>query len=248
MDGFIELTPDMLSSPQGAIELNRMLRALFDTMPGDGNAVKIYKGYGSPEGVVAANAGSIYMRLDGDGTTSKPCSYIKAGTGATGWSQVNVGTTPVSGTVVQVVSTETGEVATGTTVIPLDNTIPQITEGHEYMTLAITPKSATNILRIEVVFNYSSDIGTNTITTALFQNATSDSLACAGLLGGTGSADKMQNLSFSHYMIAGTTSAATFRVRAGASTTGIVTFNGITGARIYGGVLASSITIMEVQV
>ncbi len=51
---------------------------------------------------------------------------------------------------VQVVNTETGAVATGTTVMPADNTIPQNTEGDEYMTLAITPTNTNNKLLIEV--------------------------------------------------------------------------------------------------
>jgi hypothetical protein len=56
-----------------------------------------------------------------------------------------------SGAVVQVVNAVTGSVSTGTTIIPADDTIPQITEGNEYMTLAVTPLSATNKLRIDVV-------------------------------------------------------------------------------------------------
>ena len=51
--------------------------------------------------------------------------------------------------VVQVVNVMDGALATGTTVMPTDDTIPQITEGDEYMSLAITPKNALNILVIE---------------------------------------------------------------------------------------------------
>ena len=47
------------------------------------------------------------------------------------------------GTVVQVVSTGFSAVATGATILPGDDTIPQITEGVEFMTQAITPKSTT---------------------------------------------------------------------------------------------------------
>ncbi len=58
---------------------------------------------------------------------------------------------PISGSLAQApVTTQTGTVATGTTVIPADNTIPQITEGVEFMTLAFTPKIATSRLEIEV--------------------------------------------------------------------------------------------------
>ena len=54
-----------------------------------------------------------------------------------------------AGMCVQIQSTQTGAVATGTTVIPLDDSIPQNTEGDEYMSLSITPSDASNILIID---------------------------------------------------------------------------------------------------
>ena len=56
-----------------------------------------------------------------------------------------------TGAVVQVVNTQTGAVATGTTIMPGDDTIPQITEGNEYLTRTITPTDAANTLLITVV-------------------------------------------------------------------------------------------------
>lgn len=48
------------------------------------NGITIFTGNGSPEGVVTANVGSIYLRLDG---TSGATLYMKeSGTGSTGWS------------------------------------------------------------------------------------------------------------------------------------------------------------------
>jgi hypothetical protein len=43
-----------------------------------------------------------------------------------------------AGKVIQVVHVQDGAYASGTTTIPLDNTIPQNTEGTEFMSLAIT--------------------------------------------------------------------------------------------------------------
>ena len=82
-DGFVELTVEKLQTPQGVLELNRMLRSLFELVAGDGDKVKVYHGYGSPEDVVTAKVGSMYMRKDGGANTSV---YVKeTGTGATGW-------------------------------------------------------------------------------------------------------------------------------------------------------------------
>ncbi len=64
----------------------------------------------------------------------------------------------------QVVVTQTGAVASGTTVIPYDDTIPQNTEGDEYITRSITPKSATSKLVIDVVFNFA--VANNTVSSS----------------------------------------------------------------------------------
>ncbi len=147
--------------------------------------------------------------------------------------------------VVQVVNVTDGAVATGTTAIVNDDTIGQNTEGDQYMSRAITPKSATNILKIEVVIIVSHSILTARNVTYLFQDSTANALACAYNL--TTTATVPQTTAFSHYMVAGTTSATTFKVRAGSNVGGTMTFNGQSGSRTQGGVLASSITITEYQ-
>jgi hypothetical protein len=82
-DGFVELNPERITTHDGVTELNRMLQFLYDNVAGDGETVRVYRGYGSPLNVVAAGIGSIYMRLDGGAITS---IYIKeSGTDGTGW-------------------------------------------------------------------------------------------------------------------------------------------------------------------
>lgn len=63
MDGFIELTQEKLISKDGIVELNRMLQKLFEHAVGDGDTVRVYKGFGVP--TLAAGDGSLYQRLDG---------------------------------------------------------------------------------------------------------------------------------------------------------------------------------------
>lgn len=155
------------------------------------------------------------------------------------------GTITQAGIARQVVNTQTGAVNTGTTVIPLDDTIPQNTEGDEYMTLAITPTSATNKLRIDVVANTAST-ATGRMTLALFQDSTANALAATSEY--TASVGSLETLKLSHYMTSGTTSSTTFKIRIGNSDAGTTTFNGEGGARIFGGIMASSIIITEIQV
>ena len=147
--------------------------------------------------------------------------------------------------IIQIVSTQTGAVATGSTPIPFDDTIPEITEGDEYMTLAITPASASNRLLIEVTCQ--AENGTAAarhIVAALFRDAITNALACVFLR--VESDDRPRAITFQHIMTAPSTSAMTFRVRIGMETSGTITFNGSGGARKYGGVLASSIVITEI--
>lgn len=155
----------------------------------------------------------------------------------------------LAGSVVQIANTQTGAVATGTTVMVDDDSIPQNTEGDEYMTLAVTPTNASNILYIDVVAvisNSSSSAGT--LMCALFQDSTANALAASAEAYDTNSDTRPRTMTFRHKMTAGTTSATTFKVRAGFDAAGTTTFNGQSGSRILGGVLASSITITEIKV
>ena len=152
--------------------------------------------------------------------------------------------TYLTGQAVQVVNTQTGAVATGTTTIPYDDTIPQITEGTQFMTLAITPTSATNKLKIDVVFHGGPDNVNRHNIVALFQDATAGALA----VGWQHYSQYGTNIKFTHYMVAGTTSETTFKIRAGQEIAGTYTFNGYSSSRKFGGKLSSSITITEIKV
>ncbi len=147
--------------------------------------------------------------------------------------------------VVQVVNGTDNTMSTGTTAIPNDDTIPQNTEGNEVITQAITPKNASNILKIEVNVPISSSAaGYN--AAALFKDSDADAIAINGKYIDSGSTGAVHQITISHIMTAGTTSAITFKVRAGANT-GTITFNGYGGGRRWGGALALSITITEYQ-
>ena len=159
----------------------------------------------------------------------------------------NIITNKTAGTIIQIVNTQTGAVATGTTTMPQDDTIPQNTEGDQYMTLAITPTNSSNKLKIDVVWHGSSGTASGIMLAALFQDSTANALA-ASSAGSTEAANDMKDNVFSHFMTAGTTSETTFKVRAGFNASGTTTFNGSGGARRLGGVFASSITITEIAV
>lgn len=147
-----------------------------------------------------------------------------------------------AGAVVQVVYTNSTAVATGTTTVPMDDTIPQITEGTEFMTLAITPKSTTNVLDIHIVALVANSTAGVYNIGALFQDATANALA-GNISYSTNGITTIITINYT--MVAGTTSATTFRFRAGPSAAGTITFNGVGGSRYLGAITKSSIVIYE---
>jgi hypothetical protein len=222
----------------------------------DSNWLGFFAGTTQALRIVSSASGISMQGVDITGVTSyQPLalmgSRVDAPTPAPGTNDTQIATTAFVATAVgtatnkllQTVSVETGALATGTTQIPFDDTIPQITEGDQYMTLAITPKSATSRLIIEVVLVASSSV-TNNLIVALFQDATANALAVTTTTMPTGTSPVTGSLR--HAMTSGTTSSTTFRVRAGGNNAGTTTFNGNSGNRNFGGVLASSIVIQEV--
>jgi hypothetical protein len=165
-----------------------------------------------------------------------PISGIKGPPGDAG----PVGT-PTS--VLQTRMFQTGAVATGTGIIPFDNTIPQISEGSQLMSLVFTPLSATSKLIITIYAALSSSASV-AMTGALFRDSVANALAAMYQL--QMDVNGYNVLSFIHTMTSGTTSAITFRFRAGGDAASTTTLNGLSGGRLLGGVMASSIVIQEV--
>mgnify|MGYP003668668316 FL=1 len=157
--------------------------------------------------------------------------------------------TGIGGKVVQVVRTQSGAVATGTTTSPGDDTIPQNNEGIAFAALdtAITPTNTNNTLLITVDAQFAHTTGvTDRLMMALFQDSTANALANQHYTQKGANLQEVHRLSFS--MTAGTTSATTFKMRCGMSTAGTLTMNGAGGSRVGGGVNYSSMTIMEILV
>ena len=173
--------------------------------------------------------------ITGDGGPSSPITF----SGDT-ISKFNAPT----GHVIQYVYNQTGEVATGTTNFPEDNTIPQITEGHEFLTQAITPKQSTSTISIEVHIFYSQSTSTRS-GIALFKDSGADALAFTSNY--IHAATSMGNMQLFYAETSGNTNARTYRVRCGLSgASGTFTLNGQVGGRMFGGVALSTIRIMEI--
>ena len=146
---------------------------------------------------------------------------------------------------VQVVNLTTGALGTGTTTMPHDDTIPQNDEGDQYMTLAITPTHASNKLLIEVVGCFGNSAA-DWHQTALFKDSDAGAISATTAFFTTATA--VVPMVLTHFMVAGSTSEITFKVRSGLDSSGTTSFNGQNAGRMLGGVHASSMTISEIRV
>lgn len=155
------------------------------------------------------------------------------------------------GAVVNMVNTIDGTVSTHTTAIPSDASIPQITEGEEVMTLAITPKATTNIIRVDVVAIVGHDATGAKLAASLFNtDFHATNAAATGGADNLGNNSAMHTISFTYWCLASDlngTTATTFRVRVGAQDGTTTTWNGVGGANLYGATEKSSITITEIK-
>ncbi len=178
--------------------------------------------------------------------------YIDIQTGSTpgNWSnspiaiQLITTSTPRTGSVIQRLLSASTAYDSTATALPFDDTIPQSGEGKQFMSQTITPKHAADLLFVAHVGVYSQSTSAP-VTVALFQDATANALAAvsASLTG----SNETATIPLIYQTQAATTSATTFKIRAGGSS-GTVGINGIAGSatRLYGGVCYSGLAVMEI--
>lgn len=154
---------------------------------------------------------------------------------------------PLPGQVIQPKFTTTGAVATGTTVVPHDNTIPQITEGDQYMSLAITASSKANLLQVDAQGIFTVATAATYMASSLYNADIDAANALVTNYGFTNGISQPVPLPLRYIGLAPNTSGTTFTVRAGGTAGNTVTFNGEASARTYGGVLNSFIQINEIM-
>ena len=151
------------------------------------------------------------------------------------------------GKIAQVVQSQTASIVTTSSSISHDNTIPQITEGAEVLTCAITPTNASSTLFIFVDLMCGTAGGNVGTVLALFKDSTANAIEAKIL--DTGQNNYVHSdAKFIHKISAGSTSAQTFRARVAAAGSGTVGINSYNASdQTLGGVMKSSILIMEVS-
>jgi hypothetical protein len=201
--------------------------------------------------VAVANGGTGASTLTANnvilGNGTSPVQFVAPGTSGnvltsngTTW-QSTVPASPAQNFVQQVYAEYSAHSST-TTVIPLDDTIPQNTEGAEFMSVSITPTSLSNYLLINVTGMLLGS-GSQNVVGAIFRDSIADAIA-AGFFYITSAGDGLMFTLFVRIAVP-STSAMTFKFRAGPGS-GTLYFNGYTG-RLLGAIPKSTITVTEVK-
>jgi hypothetical protein len=132
---------------------------------------------------------------------------------------------------------------TAVSAIPHDDTIPQVGEGTEILTVSITPTSTSARLRLRATVVGAP--GTNNyLIAAAFLNGAADAIRSTSVYAGATSLT-MTTAVLEYEYVPGSVSAQAWAVRAGTSTgTGYV--NGNSGGRLLGGTMACTLVIEEI--
>jgi hypothetical protein len=127
-----------------------------------------------------------------------------------------------------------------TAVIPLDNTVPQNTEGTEILTATINVKSTTNRIRARFQgYGYMS-VGGSGPSAAMFVNSEASARYAGALVFNTTS----NMIALEHEFVPGATGNCTVRIRVGAGS-GTITMNTYNGATL-GGTFISTLVLEEI--
>lgn len=149
------------------------------------------------------------------------------------------------GTIAQVVRDTDATYTTATTDMPIDNSIPQITEGDEILSVAITPVNASSTIRVR----FRAYVGASAAGLggcALFVDATAAALdAVPFSVAGTTS---FAHPTLEHSESAASTTLRTYRIRCGpdVGTPVSVRINGDASARVFGGVGKATLEVEEI--
>lgn len=193
----------------------------------DAEDVKLASGSDLPPG--AMRAGGIYF-LVYDGT-----DFILT--------NPEIDTTPAVGSVIGSASAVYDANEDLETVIPLDDTVPQATEGVEVLSLSYAAQSAAHRLRLSFHAVGATSEESVALVAALFMDGAPAVCATAA----AGAAGSLLPLALSHEITPADTESHSYSIRIGPGTAGAVRLNGTMSGRLLGGTAKARLVIEEIQ-
>lgn len=191
----------------------------------DGNLIT-YDADGDPAYVATGTAAQV---LTSNGEGAAPTFQDAAGGG---------------GVIVSTAYAETSTQSTLTATIPVDNTIPQNTEGTEILTVTVTTTTATQRVRIVGVWWGQYSTSTNGFVTAVFVNSDADAIYANHAW--IQSTNRGQPNPFVLEHAPASAASHTYKIRIGAGTGNIFFNRNAATANLFGGAVGKSTVVAEV--
>ena len=250
---------DGVAQPTSAYTLPSDTSITLSEAPATGTSIRIvHLGIASAVADNSITGAKLTMgaNVTGDVIYYNGTDYQRLGIGTTGQHLSSTGTIPEwatpTGQVVKIhhYVNNTYQASAASAALPVDNTIPQITEGTQFMSFAMTPVSATSTLLIDAQIQLSQTTS-DVICAALFEVGTTNCLVANTHIGDGTSPREQEQIRLVHNVASASTTARTYTVRAGQGSGNGLTFcNGSDDATRngkYGGRVASTITITEYE-
>lgn len=130
------------------------------------------------------------------------------------------------------------------TAIPGDDSIPQVGEGTQILSVAITPQATANRVRVRFRGFAASAVTADQVCAALFRNGGANAIAACWAT--TPLLNYMTTLAFEFEDSPGSVSAQTYTIRVGGNGT-TVRLNGTSAARFGGGVSGATLILEEIK-
>jgi hypothetical protein len=204
--------------------------------------------------LTASAAAATYAALGGATFTASPLVPTPLSTdnttkaANTSWVRTFVSGTTLTLPVGTIIGTGSSQYATSanlTTVIPWDDTIPQVTEGTQIISSTVTAQGTLNTFRMR----FSGEVATSAaswVTVAVFVDGAANAIAGSGVLCEE-SVGSGRTVDFVFFYTPGDTAAHTITVRVGPDSAVTVRLNGSATARRLGGIMAATLHWDEIK-
>lgn len=211
----------------------------FHALSGTSPTLQI-SGLASPPNLVKQNRDGTYSNIAARDIPASHRSRVTLISATQAW----VESLPRAGVVIDRAYGEYAANADLTTVLPVDDTIPQNTEGTQIISISFTPKFITSRLRLRFQGQLSADTVPVGGAAAIFSSASADALQARNVsLSAVGSSYLM---ALEHEYVPGVITALTFSVRVGPSAAANLRLNGHSTGRFFGGVSRATFVIEEI--
>ena len=191
----------------------------------------------------SSNTGGTLRYYTTGGTTYRVLAWISAD--STGAIQTYNFSNWADKGIINQVTYQTSTLQTTTATTPYDNTIPQISEGAEFMNIPFKPTNANSKLIIEAGSQALTASANTEIVIALHQDTTADALQ-AGVVEPAAAANE-NGFYMKHVVSAASTTLRIYRIRMGTPSGSTISFNGQAASAIFLGTSNSFLRVTEVE-